>query len=160
MCKIHAKPIYDILSCMFIEIAWHRVSYWCFTRRKIFQDFGNFRPGCPMYRVSSMFCRRHCSCCTLSMSSTLLRTLPNLEKRWRFQPDCQGKRWGCQLDCQGERWRCQWSSWLMYRKMPKLSPCIESSDGLVVSFQKTAVAVLASLAVFLKTTVAVVMRLC
>ena len=35
-----------------------------------------------------------------------------------------------------------------------------TSDGSVVSFQKTAVAVLASLAVFLKTAVAVVMRLC
>ena len=37
---------------------------------------------------------------------------------------------------------------------------VQSSDGSVVSFQKTAVAVLASLALFLKTAVAVVMRLC
>ena len=35
-----------------------------------------------------------------------------------------------------------------------------SSDGSVVSFQKTALAVLASLVVFLKTAVAVVKRLC
>ena len=34
------------------------------------------------------------------------------------------------------------------------------SDGSVVSFQKTAVAVLASVVVFLKTAVAVLMRLC
>ena len=34
------------------------------------------------------------------------------------------------------------------------------SDGSVVSFQKTAVAVLASVVVFLKTVVAVLMRLC
>ena len=36
----------------------------------------------------------------------------------------------------------------------------EFSDGSVVSFQKTAVAVLASVVVFLKTAVAVLMRLC
>ena len=35
-----------------------------------------------------------------------------------------------------------------------------TSDGSVVSFQKTTVAVLDLLAVFLKTAVAVVMRLC
>ena len=35
-----------------------------------------------------------------------------------------------------------------------------TSDGLVVSFQKTAVAVLASVVVFIKTTVAVLMWLC
>ena len=37
--------------------------------------------------------------------------------------------------------------------------CIPTSDGSVVSFQKTAVAVLASVVVFLKTAVAVLMRL-
>ena len=37
---------------------------------------------------------------------------------------------------------------------------IQVSDGSVVSFQKTAVAVLASVVVFLKTVVAVLMRLC
>ena len=37
---------------------------------------------------------------------------------------------------------------------------VYNSDGLVVSFQKTAVAVLASVVVFLKTAVAVLMRLC
>ena len=37
---------------------------------------------------------------------------------------------------------------------------VHSSDRLVVSFQKTAVAVLALVVVFLKTAVAVVMRLC
>ena len=37
---------------------------------------------------------------------------------------------------------------------------VEISDGSVVSFQKTAVAVLASVVVFLKTAVAVIMRLC
>ena len=35
-----------------------------------------------------------------------------------------------------------------------------TSDGSVVSFQKTAVAVLASVVVFFKTAVAVLMRLC
>ena len=35
-----------------------------------------------------------------------------------------------------------------------------TTDGSVVSFQKTAVAVLASVVVFLKTRVAVLMRLC
>ena len=35
-----------------------------------------------------------------------------------------------------------------------------TSDGSVVSFQKTAVAVLASVVVFLKIAVAVLMRLC
>ena len=38
--------------------------------------------------------------------------------------------------------------------------CVYATDGFVVSFQKTAVAVLASVVVFLKTTVAVLMRLC
>ena len=38
--------------------------------------------------------------------------------------------------------------------------CIYIGDGSVVSFQKTAVAVLASVVVFLKTAVAVLMRLC
>ena len=37
---------------------------------------------------------------------------------------------------------------------------VYTSDGSVVSFQKTAVAVLASVVVFLKTAVAVLMRLC
>ena len=37
---------------------------------------------------------------------------------------------------------------------------VSTSDGSVVSFQKTAVAVLASVVVFLKTAVAVLMRLC
>ena len=37
---------------------------------------------------------------------------------------------------------------------------VHTSDGSVVSFQKTAVAVLASVVVLLKTTVAVLMRLC
>ena len=37
---------------------------------------------------------------------------------------------------------------------------IQISDGSVVSFQKTAVAVLASVVVFLITAVAVLMRLC
>ena len=49
-----------------------------------------------------------------------------------------------------------WSS----RKAPRECPMIRVSDGSVVSFQKTAVAVLASLVVFLKTAVVVVMRLC
>ena len=43
-------------------------------------------------------------------------------------------------------------------ELPKLNKHI--SDGSVVSFQKTAVAVLASVVVFLKTAVAVLMRLC
>ena len=43
---------------------------------------------------------------------------------------------------------------------PVPSKDMQTSDGSVVSFQKTAVAVLASLSVFLKTVVAVVMRLC
>ena len=37
---------------------------------------------------------------------------------------------------------------------------VYTSDGSVVSFQKTAVAVIASVVVFLKTAVAVLMRLC
>ena len=37
---------------------------------------------------------------------------------------------------------------------------VHDSDGSVVSFQKTAVAVLASVVAFLKTAVAVLMRLC
>ena len=37
---------------------------------------------------------------------------------------------------------------------------MQTSDGSVVSFQKTAVAVLASVVVFLKTAVVVLMRLC
>ena len=37
---------------------------------------------------------------------------------------------------------------------------LQTSDGSVVSFQKTAVAVLASVEVFLKTAVAVLIRLC
>ena len=40
------------------------------------------------------------------------------------------------------------------------SPGTYISDGSVVSFQKTAVAVLASVVVFLKTAVAVIMRSC
>ena len=36
----------------------------------------------------------------------------------------------------------------------------KSSDGSVVSFQETAVAVLASVVVFLKTAVVVLMRMC
>ena len=49
------------------------------------------------------------------------------------------------------------------RKTPLLvtkTTIFGSSDGSVVSFQKTAVAVLASVVVFLKTAVAVLMRLC
>ena len=42
----------------------------------------------------------------------------------------------------------------------RVSPVgVQFSDGSVVSFQKTAVAVLASVVVFLKTVVAVLMRL-
>ena len=37
---------------------------------------------------------------------------------------------------------------------------VRTSNGSVVSFQKTAVAVLASVVVFLKTAVVVLMRLC
>ena len=44
-------------------------------------------------------------------------------------------------------------------KRPSNSCVIQSSNGSVVSFQKTAVAVLASVVVFLKTAVAVLMRL-
>ena len=44
--------------------------------------------------------------------------------------------------------------------MGHIAMFIYISDGSVVSFQKTAVAVLASVVVFLKTAVAVLMRLC
>ena len=42
----------------------------------------------------------------------------------------------------------------------EITLCLWFSDGSVVSFQKIAVAVLASVVVFLKTAVAVLMRLC
>ena len=46
------------------------------------------------------------------------------------------------------------------KKSKKYLHYVQISDGSVVSFQKTAVAVLASVVVFLKTAVAVLMRLC
>ena len=46
------------------------------------------------------------------------------------------------------------------RRRKEVRTCGYISDGSVVSFQKTAVAVLASVEVFLKTAVAVLMRLC
>ena len=54
-----------------------------------------------------------------------------------------------------------WQAWFLFQSTQKSNgPVLESnmqtSDGSVVSFQKTAVAFLASLAVFLKTAVAVV----
>ena len=64
-----------------------------------------------------------------------------------------------------------WHHLALHKMLETLKPCVRSwiscmrcvvyfSDGSVVSFQKTAVAVLASVVVFLKTAVAVLMRLC
>ena len=51
-------------------------------------------------------------------------------------------------------------STVKYHAYFSIALCMYISDGSVVSFQKTAVAVLASVVVFLKTAVAVLMRLC
>ena len=55
------------------------------------------------------------------------------------------------------KFRLTYFSLLNFKDIFNMFP---SSDGSVVSFQKTAVAVLASVVVFLKTAVTVLMRLC